>query len=242
MARTEPRESEAGERTLSVVVPVFNERNTVAEIVRRMRCVELPVDLEIIVVDDGSTDGTERILSALEDSTVRVVRHPTNRGKGSAIRTGLAHARGDLVLIQDGDLEYDPDEWPNLLRPVLRGRAEVVYGSRFRGEHRTMDVPNWVGNRFLTLATNLLYNTSLSDMECGYKLFERSVLDGITIESDRFDFEPEITAKVLRTGHTIYEVPVSYAGRPSNEGRKFSWTDGVRAIGTLVRHRFRRAP
>ncbi len=228
------------ERTLSVVVPVYNERNTVAEIVRRMRRVELPVDLEIILVDDGSSDGTEKILAALEDSTVRLVRHPTNRGKGSAVRSGLAHARGDLVLIQDADLEYDPDEWPKLLRPVLKGRAEVVYGSRFRGERQSMDVPNWVGNRFLTLATNVLYNTSLSDMECGYKLFERTVLDGLTIESDGFDFEPEITAKVLRSGRTIYEVPVSYAGRTSREGRKFSWTDGVRAVGTLLRYRVRR--
>lgn len=231
---------EPGDRTLSVVVPVYNERNTVAEIVRRMRRVDLPVDLEIILVDDGSSDGTERILAALEDSTVRLVRHPTNRGKGSAVRTGVARARGDLVLIQDADLEYDPDEWPTLLRPILRGRAEVVYGSRFRGERQSMDVPNWLGNRFLTLATNVLYNTSLSDMECGYKLFERSVLDEITIESDGFDFEPEITAKVLRSGRTIYEVPVSYTGRTSGEGRKFSWADGVRALGTLLRYRFRR--
>ena len=229
-----------GERTLSVIVPVFNERNTVAEIVRRMRRVELPVNREIILVDDGSSDGTEKILAALEDSTVRLLRHPTNRGKGSAVRTGLAHARGDLVLIQDADLEYDPDEWPKLLRPVLKGRAEVVYGSRFRGEHQSMNVPSWLGNRFLTLATNVLYNTSLSDMECGYKLFERRVLDEITIESDGFDFEPEITAKVLRNGRTIYEVPVSYAGRASDQGRKFSWADGVRAFGTLLRYRVRR--
>jgi glycosyltransferase involved in cell wall biosynthesis len=225
-------------RTLSVIVPVFNERNTVAEVLRRMRRVNLPVDLEIVVVDDGSTDGTTQILAALEDSTVQVVHHPTNQGKAAAIRTGLQHVRGELVLIQDADLEYDPEDWPRLLRPVLRGRSDVVYGSRFSGEGGSMPASDWVGNRFLSLTTNLLYNTSLSDMECGYKLFTRKVLDDITIESDRFDFEPEITAKVLRRGYRIYEVPVSYAGRPASEGRKFDWRDGVRALRTLVRYRW----
>jgi glycosyltransferase involved in cell wall biosynthesis len=225
-------------RTLSVIVPVYNERNTVAEVLRRMRRVELPVDLEVVVVDDGSTDGTTQILGALEDSTVQVVRHPSNLGKGAAIRTGMEHVRGELVLIQDADLEYDPEDWPRLLRPILRGRSQVVYGSRFGGEGGSMPASDWLGNRFLSLTTNLLYNTSLSDMECGYKLFTRKVLDDITIESDRFDFEPEITAKVLRRGYRIYEVPVSYAGRPASEGRKFDWRDGVRAVGTLVRYRW----
>ena len=229
-------------RTLSVIVPVYNERNTVAEVLRRMRRVELPVNVEIVVVDDGSTDGTSHILRALEDSTVEVVHHPSNRGKGAAIRTGLEHVRGDLVLIQDADLEYDPEDWPRLLRPILRGRSDVVYGSRFSGEGGSMAASDWVGNRFLSLATNLLYNTSLSDMECGYKLFTRKVLDDITIESDRFDFEPEITAKVLRKGHRIYEVPVSYSGRPASEGRKFAWRDGVRAMVTLVRYRWGKMP
>jgi glycosyltransferase involved in cell wall biosynthesis len=237
---TEERDEEG--RTLSVIVPVFNERNTVVEALRRMRRVELPVDLEIVVVDDGSTDGTSQILAALEDSTVQVVSHPSNMGKGASIRTGLRHVRGEIVLIQDGDLEYDPEDWPRLLRPVLRGRAQVVYGSRFSGEGASMAASDWVGNRALSLATNLLYNTSLSDMECGYKLFSRKVLDEITIESDRFDVEPEITAKVLRRGYRIYEVPVSYSGRSASEGRKFAWRDGVRAMATLVRYRWAKLP
>ncbi|MGH9190457.1 MAG: glycosyltransferase family 2 protein [Acidimicrobiales bacterium] len=227
-------------RTLSVIVPVYNERATVAEVVRRMRRVDLDVDLEVIMVDDGSSDGTEKILAALEDSTLHVVRHPDNRGKGSAIRTGLEHARGDLILIQDADLEYDPDDWPALLRPVLRGRAEVVYGSRFRGERQGVRLSNWLANRFLSVVTNVLYDTSLSDMGSSAKLFERKVLDGIRIESDRFDFEPEITAKVLRNGHRIYEVPISHSARRPDEGRKFAWQDSVRALWTLLRCRWSR--
>jgi glycosyltransferase involved in cell wall biosynthesis len=227
-------------RLLSVIVPVFNERNTVAEILRRMRAVELPVDREIIVVDDASSDGTEKVLAALADSTVRVIHHPHNRGKGAAIRTGLEQARGDLVLIQDADLEYDPEDWPKLLNPVLRGKARVVYGSRFTGERKNMLFWHWLGNRFLSLVTNVLYNTTLSDMETCYKLFDRQVLDGIRIESDRFEFEPEITAKVLRRGHRIYEVPISYAGREFHEGKKITWRDGLGAVVTLVRYRIRR--
>jgi glycosyltransferase involved in cell wall biosynthesis len=225
-------------RLLSVVVPVFNERNTVAEILRRMRAVELPLDREIIVVDDGSSDGTEKVLPTLEDSTVRVVRHPGNRGKGAAIRTGLEHARGDLVLIQDADLEYDPEDWPKLLAPVLRGKARIVYGSRFTGEHKNLLFLHWVGNKFLSLVTNVLYNTTLSDMETCYKLFDRAVLDGIVIRAERFEFEPEITAKVLRKGHRIYEVPISYAGREFHEGKKITWRDGFGALWTLIRYRF----
>ena len=224
--------------TLSVIVPVFNERNTVAEIVRRMRRVSLPLHLEIVMVDDASSDGTAQILKALEDSTVQVVHHKQNAGKGAAIRTGLEYARGELVLIQDADLEYDPDDWPKLLAPVLKGKAEVVYGSRFTGERRNMMFTHWMGNRFLSLVTNVLYNTTLSDMETCYKLFDRRALDGISIESDGFDFEPEVTAKVLRKGIRIYEVPISYAGREYDEGKKITWKDGFRALWTLVRYRF----
>jgi glycosyltransferase involved in cell wall biosynthesis len=225
-------------RTLSVIVPVFNERSTVAEIVRRIRAVDLPVEREIIVVDDGSNDGTADVLTQLRDSTVRVVGHGVNRGKGAAIRTGLEIATGDLVLIQDADLEYDPEDWPRLLAPVLKGRARVVYGSRFTGERRNMLFLHWVGNRFLSLVTNVLYNSTLSDMETCYKLFDRRVLDGTRLEADRFDFEPEFTAKVLRRGIRIYEVPISYAGREPNEGKKITWQDGVIALWTLVKYRF----
>jgi len=224
-------------RLLSVIVPVYNERTTLIEIVRRMRDVDLPMDREIVVVDDGSNDGTDKVLSAIEDSTVRVLRHPGNQGKGAAIRSGLAVVRGDLVLIQDADLEYDPEDWPKLLNPVLRGRAKVVYGSRFTGERKNMLFWHWVGNRFLSLVTNVLYNTTLSDMETGYKLFDRSVIDGITIDSDSFDFEPEITAKVLRRGQRIYEVPISYNGREVDEGKKITWKDGFGALKTLLKYR-----
>ncbi|HEY5096627.1 MAG TPA: glycosyltransferase family 2 protein [Acidimicrobiales bacterium] len=225
---------------LSVIVPVFNERSTVAEVIRRIRAADIKVELEVIVVDDGSSDGTDKVLAAMGDSTIRVIDHASNRGKGAAIRTGLAAARGDLVLIQDADLEYDPADWPRLLDPILRGKAQVVYGSRFTGERKNMLPLHWIGNRFLSLVTNLLYSSTLSDMETCYKLFDRRVLEGITIQSDRFDFEPEITAKVLRRGYRIYEVPISYAGREPDEGKKITWRDGFGALKALVKFRFTR--
>jgi glycosyltransferase involved in cell wall biosynthesis len=227
-------------RTLSVIVPVYNERATIAEIIRRVRAAPVALDLEVLVVDDGSIDGTDKVLATLADSTVRVLVHPENRGKGAAVRTGLQAASGDLVLVQDADLEYDPDDWPRLLDPVLKGKARVVYGSRFTGERKNMLPSHWVGNRLLTLVTNVLYRSTLSDMETCYKLFDRRVLDGITIRSDRFEFEPEITAKVLRRGERIYEVPISYAGREVHEGKKISWRDGIGALQALVRYRFGR--
>jgi glycosyltransferase involved in cell wall biosynthesis len=223
---------------LSVIVPVFNERNTVAEIVRRMRSVDLPVEREIVVVDDGSDDGTRDVLTQLADSTVRIVKHGVNRGKGAAVRTGLENSTGDIVLVQDADLEYDPEDWPKLLAPMLKGRARVVYGSRFTGERRNMLFLHWVGNRFLSLVTNMLYNSTLSDMETCYKLFDRDVLDGVELRANRFDFEPEFTAKVLRRGIRIYEVPISYAGRELHEGKKITWRDGISALWTLVKYRF----
>jgi glycosyltransferase involved in cell wall biosynthesis len=225
---------------LSVVVPVFNERNTLVEIVRRMRLVDLPegVDREIIIVDDGSSDGTRDVLKQLSDSTVRVVLHSENRGKGAAVRTGIENATGDYVLVQDADLEYDPDDWPKLLRPVLRGKARVVYGSRFTGERRNMLFLHWVGNRCLSLLTNLLYNTTLSDMETCYKLVDRKLLDELQLRSDKFDIEPEITAKILKRKIRIYEVPISYTGREYEEGKKITWRDGFAAVSTLVKYRF----
>jgi glycosyltransferase involved in cell wall biosynthesis len=227
-------------RTLSVIMPVYNERATVAEIIRRVRAVTLPVTVDLVVVDDGSTDGTDKVLAALEDSTVSVFRHEQNQGKGAAIRTGLANAKGDLVIIQDADLEYDPDDWSTMLNPMLKGKSQVVYGSRFTGERKNMLLLHWIGNRFLSLATNILYSSTLSDMETCYKLFDRRVLEGITVRSNRFDFEPEITAKVLRRGYRIYEVPISYAGREISEGKKITWRDGFGALRALVRFRFSR--
>jgi glycosyltransferase involved in cell wall biosynthesis len=227
-------------KLLSVIVPVYNERNTVAEIIRRMRMVDLPVEREIIAVNDGSQDGTEKVLAAIEDSTVRVVTHATNRGKGAAIRTGLAAARGDLILIQDADLEYDPRDWTRLVEPLLQGKTKVVFGSRYIGERETVSLFRWFGDRSLTLLAAVLFNATISDVETGYKVIDRDVLESLDLRADRFDFEPEITAKLLRSGHRIYEVPVTYAGRGEKEGRKFTWRDGLTAAATLVRLRFQR--
>ena len=224
---------------LSVIMPVYNERNTIQEILRRVRAVDLgEIAKEIIVVDDGSTDGTPDILKMEEDSTVKVLHHPKNQGKGAAVRTGLPHATGDLVVIQDADLEYDPDDYRMLLAPILKKKAEVVYGSRFTGEHRNMLFWHMAGNKFLSLVTNILYNTTLSDMETCYKLFVRDTLQGIDIKSDKFNFEPEITAKILKKKIRIYEVPISYAGREYEEGKKITWRDGFAALWALIKYRF----
>lgn len=226
-------------KLLSVIVPVYNERNTVGEILRRMRQVELPIEREIIVVDDGSADGTGKVLAALEDSTVRVVAHPANRGKGAAVRTGLGVARGDVVLIQDADLEYDPQDWPRLLVPLLQGRSRVVFGSRYIGEHEVVSLTRWAGDRLLAVLTNVLFNRTLSDIETGYKVIDRDLLDSLNLTSDRFDFEPEIVAKLLRRRERIFEVPVSFTSRTEQEGRKFTYRDGLTAGWTLLRWRFR---
>jgi glycosyltransferase involved in cell wall biosynthesis len=225
-------------RTLTVLMPVFNEQATLAEIIRRVRQVDVGLTLELIIVDDGSSDGTNKILRTLEDSTVRVIAHEKNQGKGAALRTGLAHANGDIVVIQDADLEYDPEDWPALLAPILKGKASVVYGSRFTGQRKNMLPLHWAGNRLLSLVTNVLYSSTLSDMETCYKALDRRVLKDLTVVSNRFDFEPEITAKVLRRGYRIYEVPISYAGREFDEGKKITWRDGVGALKALVKFRF----
>jgi glycosyltransferase involved in cell wall biosynthesis len=232
--------SAARYRKLSIVIPVFNERNTVVEIVRRVRSVELPggLDREVVIVDDGSTDGTREVLDQLRDSTVRIIKNPVNQGKGAALRTGFAAATGDLVIVQDADLEYDPEDYPRLINPVLRGKARVVYGSRFTGERRNMLFLHWVGNRFLSLVTNVLYNSTLSDMETCYKLFDRELLDTIDLRSDKFEIEAEVTAKLLKRRVRIYEVPISYAGREFDEGKKITWRDGFSALWTLLKYRF----
>jgi len=224
---------------LSIIVPVYNERNTIQEILRRVRAVDLgEISKEIIAVDDGSTDGTLDILKLEEDSTTRVMKHDRNQGKGAAIRTALPNATGDIIVIQDADLEYEPDDYRVLVAPILKKKALVVYGSRFTGEHRNMLFWHLLGNKFLSLITNALYNTTLTDMETCYKMFAREAIEGVNIRSDRFDFEPEITAKMLKKKIRIYEVPISYAGREYEEGKKITWRDGFRALYTLVKYRF----
>jgi glycosyltransferase involved in cell wall biosynthesis len=223
---------------LSVVIPCYNEKNTVAEIVRRVRAVELAH--EIIVVDDGSSDGTREVLAQLPSGDdLKVIYHDRNLGKGAAVRTGFKNATGEVFLIQDADLEYDPREYPILLKPIEEGISKVVYGSRFLGGPRkAMFFWNMVANRTLTLITNMLYNSIISDMETCYKVFRAEVIRGIPLRSRRFDFEPEITAKVLKRGYRIYEVPISYNGREWEEGKKITWRDGVIALWTLIRYRF----
>ena len=227
---------------ISFLVPAYNEAATVVEVLERVWALE-GLDKQLVVVDDGSTDGTWDLVERWRDGRDGVVLlRQTNRGKGAAIRAAVPHADGDIAVIQDADLEYDPADVPTLIEPIVRGAADVVFGSRLSGGKPQRAYMFWhlLGNRFLSLLTNVLYNTTLSDMETCYKLFDRRVLDGITIESDRFDFEPEITAKVLRRGHRIYEVPISYAGREFHEGKKITWRDGFGALAALVRYRFGR--
>jgi glycosyltransferase involved in cell wall biosynthesis len=222
---------------LSVVIPVYNEVETIDRIVERVRAVDLAE--EIVIVDDGSSDGTPEKLAALDrDDDVRVLRHDRNRGKGAALRTGFAAAGGDVVLIQDADLEYDPSEYPKLIQPIVDDKADVVFGSRFVGSEakRVLYFWHYAGNRFLTLLSNMLTNLNLSDVETCYKVFRREVLDGITIREDRFGFEPEITAKVAKRGCRIYEVGISYHGRTYDEGKKIGWRDGVRAIWCILKY------
>jgi glycosyltransferase involved in cell wall biosynthesis len=227
-------------KKLSILIPVYNERATIEEIIRRVRLVNLDNEKEIIIIDDGSTDGTRDILEKMvkEDASLIVLFHEKNRGKGAAIKTGVAQITGDFTVIQDADLEYDPEDYHRLIAPVQKDKAVVVYGSRFTGEHRNMFFWHLLGNRFLSLMTNILYNTTISDMETCYKLFQSDIIKSINIKSNRFDFEPEITAKILKKGVRIYEVPVSYAGREFSEGKKITWKDGFAACWALIRYRF----
>lgn len=222
---------------LSVVIPVFNEAGTIASVIARVRAAA--PEAELIVVDDASSDGTVDALAALvADGTVRLERHPHNRGKGAALRTGFSAATGDVVIIQDADLEYDPREYPKLLEPITAGLADVVYGSRFAGgeSHRVLYFWHYVANRILTLCSNALTNINLTDMETGYKVFRREVLQRITLCEDRFGIEPELTAKVAALGCRIYEVGISYAGRTYAEGKKIGWRDGVRALWCILKY------
>lgn len=220
---------------LSIIIPVYNEKNTLLDIVKRVESID--IDKEILLVEDASTDGTREVCQQLNGS-VRVFYHDRNKGKGAAIRTGLKEATGDYVLIQDADLEYDPDDYLKLLKPIEKGKAEVVYGSRFTGEHRNMFFLHWMGNKFLSLVTNLLYNSTISDMETCYKLIKRDIIQSLNLKCNRFDFEPEVTAKILKRKIRIYEVPISYCGREFQEGKKITWRDGVVALWILIKCRF----
>jgi len=222
---------------LSVVIPVYNEEKNVGEIIKRVQAVKLAK--EIIVVDDGSKDGTREILRKLNGKkNVRVILHERNQGKGAAVVAGLKATKGDIVLIQDADLEYDPRDYPILLRPIEEGVADVVYGSRFLGgSHRVTMFWHMVANRLLTFMTNILYNTILTDMETGYKVFRREVIEGMTIRAKRFDFEPEFTAKVLKRNHRIFEVAISFNPRSYSEGKKIKLKDAFEAVWTLLKYR-----
>jgi len=227
---------------LSVVIPCFNERDTIEQLVEAVLTAPVP-DLEVIVVDDCSSDGTREILrEKIEPRVERVIYQERNRGKGAALRAGFAAATGDIVIVQDADLEYDPQDYPRLVEPILAGKADVVFGSRFSGgaSVRVLYFWHYVGNRFLTTLSNMLTNVNLSDMEVCYKVFRREVLRRLTIEEDRFGFEPEITAKVARLGCRIYEVGISYAGRTYREGKKIGWRDGFRAIWCILKYNLRR--
>lgn len=222
-------------KLLSVIIPAYNECDTIEEIIRRVGMVNIPK--EIIVVDDSSTDGTRQILEAMDSDHVRVLYHDTNLGKGAAIRTALREVQGDVVIIQDADLEYDPVDYHAMLKLILEDRADVVYGSRFLGPHRAFLFWHYVGNKLLTLVTNILYNTILTDMETGYKMFRTEVLKGVQLRANRFDFEPEVTSKILKRGYRVFEVPISYAGREFHEGKKITWRDGLPALWTLIKYR-----
>jgi glycosyltransferase involved in cell wall biosynthesis len=225
---------------LSVIIPIYNERKTLETIVSRVEAVDLgDIAKEIILVDDGSTDGTREILKGYADRPgFLVVLHEKNGGKGRAVRTGIEHFTGDIVIIQDADLEYDPQDFPTMLKPILQGKADVVYGSRFKGSGRAFLAHHYYGNKFISFVANILFNTCLSDVETCYKAFRREVFQKIRLRSNTFTIEPEITAKVFKNKFRVFEVPISYSGRDFSEGKKITWRDGFSAIWALVRFRF----
>jgi glycosyltransferase involved in cell wall biosynthesis len=222
---------------LTVVMPVYNEKATIEEIVSRVLAV--PVKKELIAVDDASTDGTREILEGLgRERGFTVLLQERNQGKGAAVRRGIAAARGHVVVVQDADLEYSPEEYPDLLELIVRGKADAVYGSRFIGRHRCFLFSHYLANLFLNTVTNVLYNTTMTDMETCFKAIRADVLKGIVLRSDRFGIEPEITAKLFKAGARVYEVPITYDGRDYSEGKKITWKDGFPALWTLIKYRF----
>ncbi len=224
---------------ISVVIPCYNEIETIETVIQHVQAVDLGLEREIVIVDDCSTDGTREFLSDLsDDRKIKVILQPVNRGKGAALRTGFAHASGDVIIVQDADLEYDPQEYPRLLKPILDGHADVVYGSRFAGgeSHRVLYFWHYLANKGLTLLSNVFTNLNLTDMEVCYKVFKREILEEIDLREDRFGFEPEFTAKVARNGYAVYEVGISYHGRTYDQGKKINWKDGLRAVYVIVKY------
>ncbi len=227
-----------GEPKISVIIPCYKEAGTICEIVNRVESAPYG-NKEIVVVDDGSTDGSREIIREhLEPKGVKALYHPRNMGKGAALRSGIAAATGDIVLVQDADLEYDPNDYPALLQPILEDKADVVYGSRFMGgrPHRVLFFWHMVGNKILTTISNMFTNLNLTDMETGYKAFRREIIQSVTIEEDRFGFEPEITAKIAKLRCRIYEVGISYYGRTYEEGKKIGWKDGLRTLWCVIKY------
>ena len=223
---------------LSIIIPVYNEKLVIQKVIGKIK--QVPIDKEIIIIEDGSIDGTRAILKrkAQEDHSLKVIYHPQNIGKGAAIKTGLKQVTGDLVIIQDGDLEYEPAEYPKLIRPILESKADIVYGSRFLGLSLSMSLFYRLGNKFLTRVTNILYRANLTDVETCYKVFKADIIKSLDLRCKRFEFEVEVTAKLIKSGYRIHEVPIAYHGRSWREGKKITWKDGLNSLFTLVKYYF----
>lgn len=239
-------------KTLSIIIPVYNEEKTIKDVIEKVQSISINYDIkkELIVVNDGSKDDTDKIISLIikskRYSNIKYIKHEKNKGKGTAIRTAISNCNGDIILIQDSDLEYNPDDYNKLLKPIIENKASVVYGSRFIntklklfGKNRTMHISHYFGNKFLTFITSFLYNKKITDMETGYKVFKSSVIKNIKLESNRFEIEPEITSKILKSKHSIYEVPISFNPRKFEEGKKITWKDGVKALYYLLKYRLK---